>query len=528
MKIPPRINAKPVEPEAVVASAALDAEALVACGDWKPEYAEDVRPGAAFRIPVLLPENRETGDRRTFDEGAVTVRDLPIPLYWQIATAQGHEGSVIVGRIDYVERIGEASESVEEDTVEEILDGETGIEGEEPIKGWGNAVGVFDNGAYGREAERLVRGGFLRGISADLDKFEASVELEMAAEGEEEEDDSNKIKNDPINISQARIMAATLLGKPSFQECVLEIIEDEILVIEPLEDGMYEDESLREEYLEDVLLASAAPVVPPAEWFNNPELTKPTPLTVTDEGKVFGHIATFDTNHIAFGNRSVRPPRSRSDYKYFKTGVVRVDSGEDVPVGQLTLAGGHAALTLSAEQAKAHYDETMSAMADVTVGEDRHGIWVSGALRPEATPQQIRAFRASAPSGDWRPINGRLELVAVCQVNVPGFPTPRVLTASGEVFALVAAGSQTLLELRQSPEQALATRLDALEQAEFEKAKAAALQALEPMVKEREAELSAKVQIARSSLEALQESINAELSAKAEKEAQRLRDLGLL
>jgi hypothetical protein len=54
---------------------------------------------------------------------------------------------------------------------------------------------------------------------------------------------------------------------------------------------------------------------------------------------------------------------------------------------------------------------------------------------------QIRALRASAPSGDWRPVNGSLELVAVCQVNVPGFPIARAMVASGKVMALVAAGA---------------------------------------------------------------------------------------
>jgi hypothetical protein len=97
-----------------------------------------------------------------------------------------------------------------------------------------------------------------------------------------------------------------------------------------------------------------------------------------------------------------------------------------------------------------HYDDTRSAVADVNAGEDRHGIWVAGAVRPDATPEQIRALRASAPSGDWRVINGALELIAVCQVNAPGFPVPRAecLVASGAVTALVAAGAQDMFTRR--------------------------------------------------------------------------------
>ena len=114
-----------------------------------------------------------------------------------------------------------------------------------------------------------------------------------------------------------------------------------------------------------------------------------------------------------------------------------------------------------------HYDDTASAMCDVHAGEDAYGIWVAGALRPNVTAEQIRAIRASAPSGDWRPIHGRLELVAVCQVNVPGFPVTRARVASGQVYALVAAGTATLARLRaeadDAPIDALIARVDALE-----------------------------------------------------------------
>jgi len=91
---------------------------------------------------------------------------------------------------------------------------------------------------------------------------------------------------------------------------------------------------------------------------------------------------------------------------------------------------------------------------DVTVGEDRYGIWVAGALRPDVDDLKIRAIKASGVSGDWRPIDNRLELVAICAVNVPGFPIPRALAASADdeeghraVYALVAAGVEPLYAL---------------------------------------------------------------------------------
>jgi len=230
-----------------------------------------------------------------------------------------------------------------------------------------------------------------------------------------------------------------------------------------LKDGVYAEAGENATLLR-TLTAGGFPVAPPDEWFNDPQLEGPTPLTVDDDGHIFGHIATFDIAHIGLPGR-VHAPKSRSGYAYFKTGELVTASGAKVPVGQLTLAGGHAPLQADAAAAVAHYDNTASAVADVNCGEDRYGIWVAGALRPEVTPPQLRTLRASAPSGDWRPINGNLEMVAVCQVNVPGFPTTRARVASGAITALVAAGARPLAarKLALLADAEMAERLSALE-----------------------------------------------------------------
>ena len=209
------------------------------------------------------------------------------------------------------------------------------------------------------------------------------------------------------------------------------------------------------------LVASGGPVRPPRSWFEDPGLDGPTPLTIDADGRVRGHIAAWGVRHIGMpGN--VTPPRSRSNYQFFRTGVVETDGG-DVPVGQLTLAGGHAPISADAGAAVAHYDNTASSVADLAAGEDRYGIWVAGAVRPGVTDEQVRALRASAPSGDWRPINGGLELVAVCQVNVPGFPVARARVASGQVLALVAAGAHDMALRRYNQTATLEGRVQVLE-----------------------------------------------------------------
>lgn len=215
-----------------------------------------------------------------------------------------------------------------------------------------------------------------------------------------------------------------------------------------LVDGEYEAElEWRGMILSDssALIAASFPVKPSSDWFANPGLKALTPLTITSGGQVYGHIAAWHTSHIGMAG-GVKPPKSRSDYAFFRTGAVECDNGDIVNVGQITLAGGHASLSANAAQAVAHYDNTDSAVMDVAAGEDKYGIWVAGALRPDVTDSQVRSMRASSVSGDWRPINGKLELVAVCAVNCPGFPIPRSRVAGGQPMALVAAGVGPIID----------------------------------------------------------------------------------
>jgi hypothetical protein len=163
------------------------------------------------------------------------------------------------------------------------------------------------------------------------------------------------------------------------------------------------------------------------------------------------------------------PPNPDGQYRYYRTGQLVTASGSTVRVGQLTLAGGHAPTKgrrLTTAEVIKHYDDTASGVADVTAGEDAHGIWVAGALRPSVTPEQIRVMRATPPSGDWRAINGKLELVAACHVNVQGFPIAAACTAGGAEVALVAAGARTMAVMmaEQFADRTILARLESLEQ----------------------------------------------------------------
>ena len=67
----------------------------------------------------------------------------------------------------------------------------------------------------------------------------------------------------------------------------------------------------------------------------------------------------------------------------------------------------------------------------VRAGRDQHGVYVAGALVPEATEEQIQLLRRSPLSGDWRLIGGRRQLVAALCVNVGGFPVVRGRASGG-------------------------------------------------------------------------------------------------
>lgn len=188
------------------------------------------------------------------------------------------------------------------------------------------------------------------------------------------------------------------------------------------------------------LVASAAPAVPPQAWFGDPHLDAPTPLTITDDGRVFGHAALWDVCHIGIPGCTTAP-HSMTDYAYFMLGSTMTDAGE-IATGKLTVGGGHADGALGFAPAAEHYDNVGTAVATVTAGEDAHGIWVAGALLAGATPEQIEALRRSPLSGDWRDIGGNLEAVAFHAVNTPGFPVPRaraVVASSGRQTSLVAS-----------------------------------------------------------------------------------------
>lgn len=216
-----------------------------------------------------------------------------------------------------------------------------------------------------------------------------------------------------------------------------------------------------------------------ADYFRQMEFDGPTPMTIEEDGHIFGHLAKWDSCHIGYPEECTAPPRSMTNYAFFLTGEYLTDAGR-VPVGQITLGTGHATERMGMRAALAHYDNTGSAVADITVWEDAFGIAFSGKIREGVAEKDIRALMASPLSGDWRGVivNGgkSMEMCAALAVNVQGFAVPRTTYAMDGDFqvSLVAAG---VLEPKPLLSEDFKSQMEAWQEFQNRKARVAALKA---------------------------------------------------
>lgn len=176
------------------------------------------------------------------------------------------------------------------------------------------------------------------------------------------------------------------------------------------------------------------------EPFKDPQLAQLTPLTIRGD-VIYGHFCKWGQSHMAAAG--VTPPRT-GDGRYFHLSGYDWN-GTELDVGKITLHTHHAPIRATSQAAVDHYEHTGCVAAYVRAGDDAHGGWFCGRVATGLDDADLEALRGATPSGDWRPYNGKRELIGMLAVNVPGFPIERerVLLASGserEPLALVASG----------------------------------------------------------------------------------------
>lgn len=399
--------------------------------------------GIPFSIPLGVIEGYETSDQRDIRPGGLATRALPMPLMGMDESSHGGMagGAVAAGTIEGLERYDASA----------IVDEVTGQPYGAGVYAW-RAAGHYLDSDTGRHFAELATTGACRGVSADLGVSEDEYEIT-------EVDEDGWPMAGIYHIIAGEIMGFTQVPFPAFGGCYI-VPEPEALAaggsapapaaLPPVRpDGRTLRVTRTRECgtcADRAMVAATLPDGPPAEWFGDPHLAAPTPLTVTDTGQIFGHIATWGTCHVGIGDACVTPPRDGADYGPFRTGEVVCADGSRVAVGRLTLGTGHADLHLGHRAAADHYDNTGTLAGLLAAGDDGHGIWVAGYCPPWVSDTVRAQLRACPPSGDWRSIGGRLRLVGILAVNVPGFPVARV--ASGAPQALVAAGAIPAARLR--------------------------------------------------------------------------------
>jgi len=426
---------------------------------------EETTTGAAWQSDVAF-EGVSTGDGRFIVADALGWRDPPLTLMAMVETPDfgGHAGAQVAGRMDEFTK------------TPKMIDGTKLPKGVLSVL----SSGVFDGGEFGADIERMVREQILTGVSIDMAIHEwafrdpDSGEIIDPETADEETWERAFMGELEMAITNGEIMAATVVPTPAFADAKIALMAS----TRSFGHAWRANETAAEMYgipegtlcstfhaniqirpsptplvdLPDFLVAAASvPVKPPREWFFSREADRATPLTITKDGRVFGHIATWQSCHTGFINgawsQCVTPPRSHTEYAHFHVGEIPTAEGDLIPIGKLMIGESHAPGTVGRVAARAHYDRTGTVGAFVRALDGVHGIWVSGALRSGLTDEQMRDLHANPPSGDWRDVDRNLELIAAIAVPVPGFPIPRsqlALSASadGEMYvsALILSG----------------------------------------------------------------------------------------
>jgi hypothetical protein len=345
-------------------------------------------------------DSRTTDGRLLMSDGGGS-RRLPLTFFFQFAQAEfGHVGAVPVGRLDFV-------------TLHE--DGN--------VEGWGWLADTD----HGRNAALHIRTQMQRSNSIDLGDVKAKIDLD---------DDFNLL----IDFTSWNIAATTGVAKAAFADATVEL-SDEVTAAFFAETDVLEIEAPSEigfELKVPEITASAADTVAWAD-FHIPESENPHKVRVDGEGRVFGHLALWDSPHRSSVDRLRFCPRPTKGYSEFNHPGPLTENGQ-VGTGPIFLCGGHPQQSMrgkSAAQISAAYGGIENSWADVRVSEGFHGPWISGRVRPGLEDDKLYAARASHVSGHWLGD----DLVAIVSVNVPGFrPGAGFATVEdGQVVELVAS-----------------------------------------------------------------------------------------
>ena len=260
-----------------------------------------------FTDQAIAPIGEPTDDFRMLASGIdLSFRTFPLPLMWCKQSAGGHDNSYTVGVIE-----------------------EAHVDGNRVV-----ASGYMLNSPEADEAVYQNAHG-VSNPSADLAATDfhytdiSGNELDWENLWDLADSGGEVFKT----YTKAKLIGATLVATPAFDTRIT----------------LDSERSSREV----AMVASAAetfrPKVYPAALFSDPKLPGPTLPTMGEDGRIYGHLAEWNTCHRSIQDACIVTPHSPSQYSHFHTSpAVRLDDGVFLPVGRLTVGTGHADIHLRA------------------------------------------------------------------------------------------------------------------------------------------------------------------------------------
>lgn len=407
---------------------------------------------------IIAIEGQATGDGRIIDIGSLSWDGGPWPVKFD-RTRGGHDGPV-VGEATRIWRDG-ANIRAEGVLHSETADAETSAD-------------------VGRLVELLESGSIGVSVSLDSETVELRVKKEVWDEWQAEMEawlnDEVPEPEDPETDADGRIV----LDRFSFDDFVeaftagrireismvdvgaLSDAEAEVDETAPTEDGVAASVRL----VDTVGLVASLSLDERSRAFSNPNFGESgdvdprlvwqdpqrpeeaggwgCPLTLEDDGRIYGHATLRNRCHGSFA-ACLPPPDSGGDFSRFLCG----EAIPGVATGPIVLDTTHGVDDNGKVKSSDWLADTGRAVADVTVGHDRHGMWVAGMVRPGITDREMATLRGSTLSAEWHPQGAKLRLVGILAVNAPGYLVQRHgVAASFTVGARCCPGEEKTLEER--------------------------------------------------------------------------------
>lgn len=159
--------------------------------------------------------------------------------------------------------------------------------------------------------------------------------------------------------------------------------------------------------------------------------SKPTPLQITEDGRIYGHLATWDACHMDFPGMCLSAPAAVDGFNRFHQHSARLEDGSLIAVGALTFGDGHSSAG-SLYASRAQYSDVATIAAKVVASEDEWGVFIAGEMVPNFDMALADVVCYAPLSGHWEPdpdLDGALVLIAAHAVVTPGFNVRSLVAA---------------------------------------------------------------------------------------------------